>query len=140
MDKTGYWKNRKKGLRGQGENASPKVYPKGEKVTFIKNGEEKEFPNAEGSHMITVGRGFKKVNRTQARRNEKSGKTLQTKPGRYYEVETDELNKKGEKIVKRVERHTVGEHEHPKLRSPSISNHTAHRERQIARMARKETT
>jgi hypothetical protein len=35
MDKTGYWKNRKAGKRGQGDTPSKIFYPKGETPTHL---------------------------------------------------------------------------------------------------------
>ena len=57
------------------ELSKPKFHPKGIKVTFTKHhgrrfkDEERELPNALGSHMIHIGGGFVTVNRQEARRH-----------------------------------------------------------------------
>jgi len=135
---TEYWKNRKKGLRGQGpKDDNQKFYPKGEKLTYLKNGVEVEWPNAEGSHLVNFGgKGFKKTNRREARAYQRPGHSPFTKKGRYLEVDTGEVNKKGEKIIKRVEKHKVNPHTYELPRDPAITNHTAHRQRQLERAGR----
>lgn len=125
FDKTDYAKKRKKGERGQGPKDRGTFYPKGKKVTFINSkGEEKEWPNAAGEHLIRVpGKGLQYLNRKQARM--KNRRTPATKKNYAYQNE-----KMG--FFHDV---TVPEFELPY--PPGLSNHVRHRQRQVERELKK---
>jgi hypothetical protein len=122
-DKNDYKLKRKNGERGQGPKLVGKFYPKGTKVTFVNSkGEEKEWPNGVGEHLVrSPGKGLQYLNRKQSRQiNRRTPATKQN-----YEYQHDKLGFS----------HEVGENEVVKPRSPKVSNHTAHRERQLMREA-----
>lgn len=78
FNKTEYWKNKKAGKRGQGEQPEPK------------------FEASPGQHMVKVGKGFQMVNREQSRRKLVDRTT--TKKGFVYGV------KIGSKLYNKLER------------------------------------
>lgn len=80
MNKTEYWKRRKKGERGQEPAPNPRFWPKGDKVAYTKrDGEEADYPNDEGQNLIRTNKGLQRANRKQERRSWKNRKA--TKKG-----------------------------------------------------------
>lgn len=112
MNKTGYVENKKDKGR---------FYPKGEEVKYItREGEEASYPNARGSHLVRIpGKGLQYLSRKEARRKSKSNPATK----KNYGYQNDKLG-----FV-----HTVGKTEVRPRRPSGISNHIAHRERQIIR-------
>ncbi len=121
--KQDYKLKRKRGQRGQGDYPKETFYPKGEWVTTTnREGEEVEWPNAKGKHLIRVqGRGLTYVSRKEARAVTRDRTASKTNYAYQHE-------KNGFK-------HVVGKKNTPLRRIPGISNHTAHRERQLMREA-----
>ena len=126
MNKTGYIEAKKhKG----------KIYPKGEEVKYItREGEEALYPNARGSHLVRIpGKGLTYLSRKEARRVSRS--TPATKKNYDYQFEKygtiHQVNPSGQGKQARKNK-TVH-------RPPSVSNHTAHRERQLMRLAKQQT-
>lgn len=132
MYKATYTKNRRAGKRGQGELPQPKIHPKGDTVKYLtREGEKAEYPNADGGHMIQVGRRFKKVNRTEARRYANTKNRSASKPNYNYQVE-----KNGFKHAVNEPKHAVNEPKHEREPfSEYMTNHIRHRQRQIIREA-----
>lgn len=101
-------------------------YPKGKDVTMTyPDGTTKNVVNDLGSHMIRVhGKGLQYVNRIDSRKVQRSHPA--TKKNYKHQVEVNGF------------KHDVNPHNVPeKRRHPDISNHTAHRERQLMRLNRK---
>lgn len=113
-----YWKRRKNPdgpLRGQGDEVNIKVIEKGQDVPYVtRSGKKSLYPNAEGSHMIRLGRGFKLVSRKESRRLKFRDRSM-SKPGAKHSVNPPN------------HRFTFP------TRNPKITNHLAHRERQVIR-------
>lgn len=102
FDKQAYRNRRDKGLRGQGDKIRPKVEP------------------GEGGHMIRTSKGFKMVNRKQARQKLRS---------RYYENEEDKV---GRPFTRKGVKHQQGESKFKgPLHDPSVSNHERVRSQRI---------
>lgn len=112
-----YWKNRKNKERGQGSKIEGVFYPKGKDVEGALNGI--------GEHLVRVkGKGLQYLNRKEVRN--KSTSNPATKKNYQHQVKTyGVIHLEGKKVLQ-------------KSRLPGISNHTAHRERQINRQAIKE--
>lgn len=122
FDKSIYWKNRKDHKRGQGEKPKGKLYPKGESIKHINSeGQEAEYPNATGSHMIKVGRNFNNVNRVEARKFEYTKDRTASHKNYVHQREKNGF------------RHVVNESEFKPAYPPSLTNHLRHRQRQIER-------
>lgn len=102
-----------------------RIYPKGAEVKYItREGEEAIYPNAQGSHLIRVhGKGIQYVSRKEARRVNR--RTPATKAN--YDYQNQKLGFT----------HTEGKQEIEKRRPAGITNHIAHRERQLKRMEKK---
>lgn len=114
FDKQTYWKNRRQNKRGQGEKPEGKFYPKGQ---------EAEYPNALGSHMIKVGKSFNQASRIEARKFEHT--KIRMASHKNY---THQHDKNGF-------RHVVNEPDSKPSYPPSLTNHLRHRQRQIERVA-----
>ncbi len=129
------------------EMAKPKFYPKGTKVTFIKHlgrklkDEERELPNADGSHFVGIGSKLAKVNRQRA--HQRAVDRMFTKRGRFVvEVAKDKdgkllIRKDGKTIKSRTPRHQVNPHTFELPYAPSLTNHQRMKLREEERNARK---
>lgn len=125
FDKQDYKTKRKNGERGQGPKITGTFYPKGTEV-------DKKHPNAAGENLVRVkGKGMQYLSRKEARQIQRSHPATK----KNYEHQKDTkgfshvVNKPG------MGRTTKGVKQY---RLPGISNHTAHRERQIIRIAKRE--
>lgn len=101
-----------------------KVYAKGEEIKYInREGEEALYPNAQGQHLVRVqGKGLTYLSRKEARRKSRSHPATK----KNFEYQSEKMGFK----------HIIGKKEVPKRRDPKITNHTAHRERQLLRLAK----
>lgn len=126
--------------------ASPKLIPRGEKVTIMgwdakkKKYVEKELPNAEGSHYTMAGARMVKVNRH--RYHQRVVDRSATKSGRFIvtiaEKDNKPLRRKDGKIIKhRTPRHKVNPHVHELPYAPSLTNHQRMKLREEERNAKK---
>lgn len=107
-----YWKNRKQGKRGQGENLAGKFHPKGE---------DADYPNNLGSHMVKVGKSFNYVNRKEARRFEHTKDRAASHKNYRYQHDKNSFT------------HIVNQPDVRPTYPPSLTNHLRHRQRQVER-------
>lgn len=126
MNKTGYIEDKKN---------KGKIYPKGEEVKYTtREGVESTYPNARGSHLVRIpGQGLQYLSRKEARRRSRS--TPATKSNYDYQ-----FSKYG--LIHAVAPAGQGKRARANAkvhRPPSVSNHTAHRERQIMRLAQQQS-
>jgi hypothetical protein len=137
MDKAVYWQRRKDGQRGQ-EDVLVKFYPKGTVVLYTRKSKrqadgscsepvEAEYPNASGMHMVRVrSKGLTYLSRREARK--RAVVHAYTKPNYGYQ-------KKKLGTVHAVSQPGQGKQSRlwQKLRPSFVTNHIAHRERQVTR-------
>lgn len=136
MNKTNYVERRKAKQRGQGDPIRGKFYPKGSKVPYTnREGLEKEYPNAAGEHLVRLpGKGLQYMSRKEVRQRA----VLRMATAKNYQYQKDKngfTHMVSEPGTGRDSKHVTID-----FRLPGISNHTAHRERQIAREALKQQT
>lgn len=138
-----YRKNRKKGLRGQGDVPEPIFHNKGEKVTRMgwdaEKGKyvEKDVLNDSGSHMVWRNKKPALVNRKESRRRapNRFDSKKQLVPDR--KVESHPAPVKGKPQFS----HRSPEVKHPEpLHDPSKSNRQRMLDRKEARDARQEAS